>query len=122
MGKRLQNTSPEKGQRLQRNDERFRIAIEEKLGNGFEIKDMDRNDVVSFHRFISETVDKGMTISQVDQRYLRKKDSNLNEEDGKNIIHYGHDGSSFRIFGYYNDIGYFVLTRIDGKHKTHKSQ
>ena len=120
MGRRLQEVKNERGQRLQKNEEEFRIAIEEKLENGFEIKDMDKSDVDNLHRFINETVGKRMSISQVDHRYLRKKDSNLNDAGGKNIIHYGHDGSTFRVFGYYNNAGYFVLTRIDGKHKTHR--
>ena len=81
---------------------------------------MDRETVREFHRFVSETVEKNLTISQVDKRYLRKKDSNLDDANQKNIIHYGHDGSTFRLFGYYNNKGYYVLTRIDGKHRTHR--
>ncbi|MBR1628235.1 MAG: hypothetical protein IJ679_03070 [Lachnospiraceae bacterium] len=107
-----------------RNQERkFLISIEDKLDNGFEFKDADQADIKELHRFIAETVYKGLTITEVDKLYLRKrglgKSMQMNR-DGKEIIHYGKPRSKFRLFGYYNEKTYFVICRIDGKHKTHE--
>jgi len=106
---------------LSKRPDRFKVAITRKLTNGYEVKDMDVSDIKELHRFLSETVYKELTVSEVERRYLRKKDSNIDEGEAENIIHYGKNGSTFRLFGYYNIDGYFVITRIDGKHKTHKS-
>ena len=121
MARRLTSVNSTKGTKLSRKNEDFRIAIVDKLENGYEIKDMDREDAKNLHRFVEETVGKGMSISEVDRRYLRKKDFQITDADQKSIVHYGKDGSTFRIFGYYNSDAYFVLTRIDGKHSTHRS-
>ena len=122
MAQKLLKTESQKGSRLSKKNERFLLSIETKLENGYEIKDMDKDTVKELHHFVTETIEKKLSISQVDERYLRKKDSDLDDANQKNIIHYGKDGSTFRLFGYYNDKSYFVITRIDGKHKTHKSK
>lgn len=125
MGKRL--TAPSEasnnGIKLARAQDRpFRLSFSEYLDNGFEIKDMSRNHLTEFHKFLSDTVYKELTISQVDQLFLRKRGMSAvplkrGEEE---LIHYGKDRNPFRLFGYYNQDGYFVICRIDGNHRTNE--
>ena len=124
MGKLLQdNISTVKGSRLTKEDTKFRIAFEVKLANGFEIKDMEMKHNAEFHNFISETVYKELTISEVDKLFLRKQGLGSAppvKYGDIELIHYGKDMKPFRLFGYYNKDGYFVVCRIDGKHKTNR--
>ena len=121
MGRRLQNPSSSgKAFPIVRQNP-FRIAFEEPLENGFELKDADNEAIKRFHRFLVETVYKNLTISEVDKLYLRKRGMNQSEKhNGRDVFHYGKDRNPFRIFGTYNLDGYFVVFKIDGKHKTHK--
>ena len=101
----------------------FRIAIETPLVNGYEFKDLSPEQLKSFHRFISDTVYKQLTISQVDKLYLRKQGLGSAPPvlyNDRELIHYGKDRNPFRLFGYYNTDGYFVICRIDGEHKTNE--
>ena len=124
MSKVLQkNTSQVKGTKLSRKELKFRVVFEVKLDNGFELKDMTPKHVQDFHRFLSDTVYKGLTISQVDELFLRKEglsDAPPVKSHGEELVHYGKAANPFRIFGYYNSNGYFVICRIDGAHKTNK--
>lgn len=113
----------QKGSKLQKNVQLFKIAIEVKLDNGFELKDMTQEHIKQFHRFICETVYKKLSVSEVDKLFLHKKGlSNATQIKYGNIdlVHYGKDRNPFRIFGYYNTDGYFVICRIDGAHKTNE--
>ena len=102
----------------------FRIAIEVKLDGGYDVSDMTSAHVREFYRFLKDTVYKGLTVQEVDKLYLRKEGLGIApaiKSHGKELLHYGKDGNAFRIFGYYNEDGYFVICRIDGNHKTHKT-
>ena len=116
--------SESEASRLPRHKQVFRIAIEVKLDNGYEFKDMTQEHVKELHRFISETVYKGLTILEVDKRYLRKEGlSNAPPVKYKGdieLVHYGRDRNAFRIYGYYNSDNYFVICRIDGSHQTNR--
>ncbi len=96
----------------------FKIAICEQLDNNFCFKHLKSGDLKAFHSFIDETVGKQLTISEVDKLFLRTRGSVKQEVNGKEVIHYGKDRKPFRVFGYYNSDSYFVITRIDPKHKT----
>ena len=101
----------------------FRIVFEVKLDNGYELKDMTREHITEFHRFLCDTVYKGLTLSEVDKLYLRKEglsNAPVIMSNGRELMHYGKARNPFRIFGYYNVDGYFVVCRIDGAHKTNK--
>ncbi|MCW0945145.1 MULTISPECIES: MAG6450 family protein [Streptococcus] len=115
--------SSEKGTRLtnSKNETLFKLAICEQLDNNFCFKDLKNPDIKHLHKFIDETIGKNLTISIVDKLYLRTKGQIQQEINGRDVIHYGKDNQPFRIFGYYNSDGYFNITRIDPKHKTHKS-
>lgn len=109
--------------KLNRKELPFRIAIETKLENGFEFKDMNPENIKALQDFLDSTVYKQLTISEVDKLYLRKRGMSdapsifYGEEP---LLHYGKDRTPFRLFGYYNSESYFVICRIDGGHKTHK--
>ena len=65
-----------------------------------------------------------MTISQVESEFLRTK-GKVSEREiiagvEREIFHLGKNRNKFRIFGYYNEDGYFVIHRIDPKHQYHK--
>lgn len=96
----------------------FKIAICEQLDNNFCFKHLKSGDLRAFHSFIDETVGRQLTISEVDKLFLRTRGSVKQEVNGKEVIHYGKDRKPFRVFGYYNSDSYFVITRIDPKHKT----
>ena len=103
----------------------FRIAIEVKLDSGYDIQDMTLVHVKEFYRFLKDTVYKGLTVQEVDKLYLCKEGlgkAPTVKSHGKELLHYGKDGNAFRIFGYYNAEGYFVVCRIDGGHKTHNGK
>lgn len=111
------------GKRLSRVNKPFRISFEVKLDNGFELKDMTLKHLAEFHRFVADTVYKGLTIAEVDKLFLRKEGlSNAPAvlSNGIELVHYGKAANPFRIFGYYNDDDYFVICRIDGSHQTHR--
>ena len=115
--------SNEKRPRLGHKELPFRISIETRLSNGYEIKDMDRLDVAELHRFVADTVYKKLSISKVDELYLRKEgmgNAPPVTHNGIELLHYGKARKPFRIFGYFNEDAYFVICRIDGKHNTHK--
>ena len=100
---------------------KFKLSFEEKLDNGYELKDLKHNQPEEFHRFVAETVYKGLTISKVDELFLRKSGDAPRIKRGDNdLLHYGKAGNPFRLFGYYNTDGYFVVCRIDAGHNTHK--
>ena len=63
----------EKAPKISKTDLLFRIVFEVKLDNGFELKDMREKHIQDFHKFLSDTVYKGLTISQVDKLFLRKQ-------------------------------------------------
>ncbi len=126
MTKKLPHPKPSTDAIIYPNKERpFTIAFAVELENGYELKDMTLAHMKEFHRFVCDTVYKGLTVSQVDDMYLRKRGmSNALPIKYKNdieLLHYGKSCNSFRIFGYYDKNGYFVVCRIDGGHNTHKS-
>lgn len=104
----------------------FKVAIDYSLDNKFCFKDLKPLGIKSFHNFIESTVGEGLTISEVDDLYLRKKgkptDKTKVHGEVRDVMHYGKDRKKFRVFGYYNQSGYFVLSRIDQNHDTHKSK
>ncbi|MPM89966.1 hypothetical protein SDC9_137081 [bioreactor metagenome] len=125
MAKKLtdQNTKNIQGSRLVKTEAKFKLSIEHALHNNFCFKKLNRSSLLQLDNFIDETVDKGLTISQVDNLFLRKrgpKEQKTIKGSTQEIMHYGKDRNPFRIFGYYSN-GYFVLTKIDPNHETHKA-
>lgn len=119
-----QTTNDNQGSRLAKTEVKFKLSIEHALHNNFCFKKLNKDNLMQLDRFIDETVEKGLTISEVDNLFLRKKGPKEQKEIKgikQDIVHYGKDRNPFRIFGYYSPHGYFVLTRIDPNHKTHKA-
>ncbi|MGV8957632.1 MAG6450 family protein [Lactococcus lactis] len=106
------------------NEKSFKFALTGSLDNEFCFKKLKPNHIKEFHKFIDEILSKRLTISQVDKLFLRTKGKVIEKEQifGKerDILHYGKNNSSFRIHGYLNDDGYFVICKIDPNHKVHK--
>ena len=67
---------------------------------------------------------KQLSISTVDKLYLRMKGTVREKAEingiNRDIVHYGFDRSLFRLHGYFNELNYFVIYKIDPKHKVHK--
>ncbi|MEW4353817.1 MAG6450 family protein [Streptococcus pneumoniae] len=99
----------------------FKISICEQLDNGYSFKNLTKESLKNLHTFIDETVGKNLTISKTEKLYLRTKGEVKQTIAGREVIHFGKDMKAFRIFGYYNNDGYFNITRIDFKHNTNKS-
>lgn len=101
----------------------FKISIEESLDNKYCFKKLKGNSIKEFHKFIEATIGKGLTITEVEQMYLRtkgpiKETISIHGTD-REVVHFGKDENPFRVFGYYNQ-DYFVLNKIDPTHKVHK--
>lgn len=118
------NTSFQKGERLVKAKRTFKMAISVVLDSDYCFKKMKREDLLKLDYFIKETVGKNLTISEVDSMFLRTKGQVKSKERVKgilrDIVHYGKDESPFRIHGFYNDEGYFVIYQIDANHAKHK--
>ncbi|WP_434121608.1 MAG6450 family protein [Salinicoccus roseus] len=106
-------------------ERKFKLAFGTALDNKFCFKTKKSKQVTDgLHKFLEETVYKNLTITQVDNKYLRTKGpikEKVSVQDGQlEIMHYGFGKSPFRLFGYYDNNGYFNITKIDPNHKTHK--
>ncbi|MDQ0567403.1 MAG6450 family protein [Mycoplasma yeatsii] len=103
----------------------FKIAIEHKLDNNFDFKDLSTDGLKKFSEFINEILGKNLTISQVENLLLRTKQKPIEKrfikDEFVSEIHLGKDRSSFRLFGYFNQDSYFVITKIDPNHNFHKA-
>lgn len=116
------------GSILNRRKMRFKFCIQESLDNRYCFKCLNKESLRALDNFIKQTVDKQLSITEVDDLFLRTKGRGQNYElkviNGaqREVFHYGKDRTPFRIFGYYNEEGYFVIYRIDPNHKTHKSK
>ncbi|RXT17739.1 hypothetical protein BVJ53_07325 [Lacticaseibacillus chiayiensis] len=105
---------------------RFKLSIEHVLENNYQFKDMRVEDIKNFSKFITSTVGRGLTITQVESSLLRTDGphgaKNIEQVDGekKEMYHFGQDRTKFRVHGYYNDEDYFVIHRIDPQHKKFK--
>lgn len=111
------------GTRLDNSTTKFKISIQHDLDVNFAFDNIHKNNgYKEFHNFICKTVGKNLTISQVNNLYLRTRGKGRTVQIGDAEfleVHYGKDRSAFRVFGYYHS-GDFILTRIDTKHETHK--
>lgn len=124
MAKKLteQNHVVSRGTLLNKKSIKFKVAITDQLDNRYCFKLLNNTHIKSFHRFLDETVNKGLSISDVDKLYRRTKGpkESIKVHNQKfELIHLGKDQKPFRIFGYYNPDNYFVITKIDPKHKVH---
>lgn len=126
MSKKLTNVASQienshTGSRLDKPKVLFKLCIDDCLENGYSFQKMNRAGLKDLDDFINQTIGKNLTISQVDKMFLRTKGSVKVTEKIKgikrDILHYGKNRKTFRVHGYYNENGYFVLTQIDPKHR-----
>lgn len=78
---------------------------------------MKSEDLKKWQKFLDKI--SIMTITQVDDTYLRRPDNNdkFGEDEKIQIHHYGFE--DFRIHGYWDE-GIFYVIRLDPKHNYHK--
>lgn len=114
------------GERLDRRTSIFKIALENYLHGQFNFSKLDAESRKAFQEFLDKTVYKQLDISTVDKLYLRMKGTVREKATikgvNRDIVHYGFDRSTFRLHGYYNELNYFVIYKIDPKHKVHKAK
>nr|DAX92868.1 MAG TPA: hypothetical protein [Caudoviricetes sp.] len=127
MSKKLINVKKDNSIRnvkLAKSSVKFKILLNKQLENNFGFDKLHcSNGNREFHNFLNDTLNKGLSISEVDERFRRtrgKPESIVVEGQERELIHYGKDRKAFRIFGYY-DNEYFILTKIDTNHKTHSN-
>lgn len=92
----------------------FKLCFQKSLENQFNFKKMKQNGIKDLHDFIENTIGKELSISEVDQLYLRKRGIRSGEE-----VHYGKDKHPFRLHGQYIE-GHFVVSKIDCNHEVNK--
>lgn len=92
----------------------FKLCIQKPLDGQFNFKKMKQSGIKDLHDFIENTIGKGLSISEVDKLYLRKRGLGLSEE-----VHYGKDRHSFRVHGQFVD-SHFVISKIDCNHDVNK--
>ena len=102
----------------------FKIALESKIDKGYCFSKLKEKHLKDFQNFLDQTVYKNLTISEVDKLFLRTKGKVKSVQKicgvKRDVVHYGKDKKPFRIHGYYNDDGYFVIYKIDPSHSVHK--
>ena len=89
----------------------YKLCFQRSLDNKYNFKLINQSGLKDLHDFIENTVGKGLSISDVDALYLRKRGLGLSDE-----IHYGKDKHPFRVHGQYIE-SHFVVTKIDCAHK-----
>lgn len=128
MAQKLSNSEPvrEGSSHLDRRTATFKIALEDYMHGNFNFSKMDSSGRKNLQTFLDKTVYKQLSISTVDKLFLRMKGTvrekaEINGID-RDIVHYGFDRSPFRLHGYFNELNYFVIYKIDPKHKVHKAK
>lgn len=126
MAQKLSNNKPvrEGGGYLDRRTATFKIALEDYMHGSFNFGKMDSSGRKDLQTFLDKTVYKQLSISTVDKLYLRMKGTVREKAEingiSRDIVHYGFDHSPFRLHGYFNGLDYFVIYKIDPKHKVHR--
>ena len=92
----------------------FVLGFKHKLYSGFTFKELTKENLGEFQRFLNKIADQ--TVTDVDRLYARTPDSN-DVAYGKNVRHYLVT-DVFRIHVILEDGVYNVL-RLDPKHKVH---
>lgn len=119
-------TSEPSPQRLDRVSVSFRMAIETSLEKRYCFDKINNNQGhKEFQRFIDETIGKNLSISKVDKLFGRPNDKCEKHTIGDtefDVVHYGKDRKAFRVHGYYNINGYFVILKLDTNHNVHNGK
>lgn len=121
----LNNTHTAKGSKLANiKNLQFKLAFGTELDNNYCFYTKKPKDLTNeLHKFLKETVYKGLTITEVDSLFLRTK-GKIKEKlnDKVDLIHYGKNRSKFRIHGFYDRQGYFNVVKLDIDHRVHKTK
>ena len=93
----------------------FELCFKYPLERGYTFQELSATHNKEFQRFLDKV--SRMTVSQVDQMYLRKPDKN-DSFNGIQVLHY-EVSKKFRIH-VINEAGYFKIIRLDPNHSVHK--
>jgi len=101
----------------------FKLILEAQLDRHFSFKQLKTQDSRQFDLFLTKTIGRGLTITETETLFLRtmgphgaKHVEQYNDVD-QDVIHFSNGTRDFRVHGYYNHLGYFVLVRIDPHHQ-----
>lgn len=128
MAQKLSNNEPvrEGSSHLDRRTATFKIALEDYMHGSFNFGKMDSSGRKNLQTFLDKTVYKQLSISTVDKLFLRMKGKVRETAQingiNRDIVHYGFNRSPFRLHGYFNELNYFVIYKIDPKHEVHKAK
>jgi len=101
----------------------FRMLLEVQLDRHFSFKQLKTQDSRQFDLFLNKTIGRGLTITETETLFLRTtgphgaKHVEQHNSVMQDVIHFSNGTRDFRIHGYYNYLGYFVLVRIDPHHQ-----
>lgn len=119
-----QNIPQPQGLLTRQNDGIFRVAFAgEATKKGYRFEDCSKEDWHKLGEWLNRWV--GKTIQELrGSKSARNTDSTQKSVDPydnklKTEQHYGFNGKK-RVHGYYNQQGYFTITKIDPNHKVHK--
>ena len=117
MAKKLINKKyvPQDTQLIKKEEAKFVLAFKDKLEGKYNFDNFSVTDIKNFQKFLDKI--SKMTITQVDNAFLRSPDHNDKIHD-ISVQHYEYtDGG--RIHGYFIDKVFYVI-RVDKNHRYHK--
>lgn len=101
----------------------FEISMRGSLDPGYSFYKLSGKGIKAFHKFVEETVGRGLTWKEVNSLKLRTKggitQKTIFHGDTRNMYHYEMVEAG-RVFGY-RDGNDFIVCRIDPGHKFHKT-
>ncbi|MFB9769787.1 MAG6450 family protein [Lactiplantibacillus modestisalitolerans] len=101
----------------------FKIALTDALISPYTFKKAKTEGAKGFGEFISKTVGRHLTITEVEKLFLRTdgphgaKNKEVIGGVEREVFHFDNGSRQFRVHGYYNEQNYFCLCRIDPNHK-----
>jgi len=100
----------------------FKLALESKLDRQFDFKKLKTQDIREFDRFLTKTIGRRLTVTEVETLFLRTTGphgaKHFEQVNGiaQIVFHFSNGTRDFRVHGYYNQLGYLVVIRIDPHH------
>lgn len=110
--------NPQETSALTDKSKTFYVLLGNELNSEYSFYKIESGHSKALFSFFSKTV--GKVQQYVDSTFKRPTDKN-DRHNNKQVEHY-RVNDKFRIHGYYNDKGYFVLLKIDPSHKVHNKK
>lgn len=119
-----QNVPRQQGVLTRQNDGIFRVAFAgEATKKGYRFEDCTQEEWYKLGKWLDDWV--GKTIQELAGSGLGRStdrgDKTIDPYDNKQKTHQHYSfGGKRRVHGYYNQFGYFTITKLDPKHEFHK--